>query len=177
MLVLFKKTKCFWRWIYCSQSIICNIFLIMDLLMRKFLVAIVLIASFYIFVSCSAFDAGFESDGYSRSLRHGDEYKATVLTSIDNVPVIAVIHPDKQCKYHGTLKKMSSYPVDGEMVEFYSACLKRHERYIAPMESIEIASIYNNFATNDRVTYVIDGEYVTFSSKNLAAAVEYGMSR
>ncbi len=146
--------------------------------MKKLLIAAFLVASFYLFVSFSAFDVGFEEDGYSRSLQSGDAYKAYAvgMDSLTQKPIVSINFPDESCSRLSYASEPRVYRVNGKDMRFDSLCADYHVRTIVSAFSAN-PRLSSYFLNEERVHIVIDGKGVTFSTKNFEEAIENSENR
>ncbi|MBD6983492.1 hypothetical protein V8T50_03460 [Vibrio parahaemolyticus] len=118
-------------------------------------------------------DIGFESDGYSRSLEHGNDYRAHAV-GVDAAfkrPVVSIEFPDKSCKQLSYSTEPRVYSVNGKKMRFDSSCIGFHSRIIVSAFSVS-PRLSSYFLNEKRVTIVIEGEEVSFSTKNFEQAIQ-----
>lgn len=117
--------------------------------------------------------SGFEN-GISSSMEYGDSYQVQIpALDNDGIPIVAIKTDWIGCD--GNVRQLAmqpSYVVNGRKINYSSICFEYHKRSDIPVYPEDIMYIYEQFKNENIVTFEIDRQEVSFSTRHFQDAVD-----
>ncbi len=117
--------------------------------------------------------SGFE-DGVASSMEYGESYQVYMpAMERDGLPIIAIKTDWLACD--GNVRQLAmqpSYVVNGHKINFTSICVEYHKRSDIPTYPEDIEYVYEQFKNKSIVTFEIDRQKISFSTRHLQDAID-----